>query len=85
MTAKTLKHDGQHVHRSTLRGLTEDEIQDAEEAKARQLCDEEIERRLGPSAKQEDFEDDDGLGDIDELANPDLCEDDDQGQAFAPD
>jgi hypothetical protein len=39
--------------------------------------------RLGPSAKREDFEELD-KDDI-ELANPDLCEDDEQEQGFAPD
>ncbi len=83
MTAKILKQNGQYVHRSTFRGLTEDEIQDPDEAKARELYDKEIEKRLGPSAKPEDFED---MAEEDiELGNPDLYEDDDQAQAFAPD
>jgi hypothetical protein len=84
MMAKMTKQNEQHVHRLTLCGLTEDKIQDADKAKARRLHDEEIERHLGPLAKPEDFEDTNGLGDI-ELANPDLYEDDDQEQAFAPD
>jgi hypothetical protein len=37
MTAKMLKHNGQCVHWLTLRGLTKDEMQDSEEAKARRL------------------------------------------------
>jgi hypothetical protein len=65
MTAKTLKQNGQHVHWTTLRGLTEEEMRDPEEIKARSLFDEEIEKRLGPSAKPEDFEADDI-----EMANP---------------
>jgi hypothetical protein len=51
----------------------------SDEAKARKLFDEEIEKRLGPSAKPEDFSDDI------ELANPDLCEDEEQQESFAPD
>jgi hypothetical protein len=68
MTAKTLKQNGQCVHRTTLRGLTEEETRDPEEIKARSLFDEEIEKRLGPSAKPEDFEADDI-----EMANPEWC------------
>jgi hypothetical protein len=66
MTAKTLKHNGQTVHRTTLCGLTEDEVQDQAELAARKSFDEEIERQLGPSAKPEDFEDKDDA----EMANP---------------
>ena len=80
MTAKILKQNGQYVHRTTLRGLTEEETRDPEEIKARSLFDEEIERRLGPSAKPEHFEADDI-----EMANPEWYEDDEQEQNFAPD
>jgi hypothetical protein len=45
MTAKILKQNGQYVHRTTLRGLTSDEVQDQDESKARKLFDEEIKRR----------------------------------------
>jgi hypothetical protein len=55
MTAKILKGNGQYQHRSTLRGLTEDELRDPDEIKARQDFDAEIEKRLGPSAKIENF------------------------------
>jgi hypothetical protein len=80
MTAKILKQNGQHIHRTALRGLTEEESRDPEEIKARSLFDEEIERRLGPSAKPEHFEADDI-----EMANPEWYEDDEQEQNFAPD
>jgi hypothetical protein len=82
MTAKILKSNGEYVHRTTVRALTEDELQDSDEAKERALFDVEIERRLGPSAKPEDFEDKE---DVEGMANPDLYEDEEQGQATAPD
>jgi hypothetical protein len=75
MTAKMLKQNGQCVHQTTLRGLTEEESRDPEEIKARSLFDEEIERRLGPSAKPEDVE-----ADNIEMANPEWCEDEEQEQ-----
>jgi hypothetical protein len=56
-TTKTLKQNSHRVHRTTFRGLTEDELKDPDEVKARKLFDEEIEKHLGPSAKQEDFSD----------------------------
>jgi hypothetical protein len=59
--------------------LTEEEIQGQEEIKVRNLFDEEIERRLGPSAKPDDFEDQDNI----EPTNPDLYEDYEQEQSFA--
>jgi hypothetical protein len=81
MTAKILKANGQYVHRTTLRGLTDEEVQDEDEAKARKAFDEEVERRLEPSAKPEDFDDHPDI----ELNNPDLYEDNDQVQSFASD
>jgi hypothetical protein len=52
MMAKMLKPNGQCVHRMTFRALTENEIQDQEDVKARKLVDEEIKRRLlGPSSE----------------------------------
>jgi hypothetical protein len=73
MTAKILKANGQYVHRTTLRGLTDEEVRDEDEAKARKAFNEEVETRLGPSAKPEDFDDHPDI----ELNNPDLYEDDD--------
>jgi hypothetical protein len=64
MTAKMLKQNSQRVHQTTFQGLTEDELKDPDEAKARKTFDEAIEEHLGPSAKPEDFSDDI------ELANP---------------
>jgi hypothetical protein len=79
MMAKMLKENGWCTHRTTLRGLTEEEIRDPDKRKARLLFDEDIKRPLGPSAKPEDFKEDI------ELENLDWQEDCDQEQIFAPD
>ena len=55
MTAKLLKENGEYVHRSTYRGLTEDEIKDPLEIKARELFDIAINDRLGAEATIADF------------------------------
>ena len=55
MTAKLLKENGQYIHRSTYRGLTEDEIKDPLEIKARELFDIAINDRLGAEATIADF------------------------------
>jgi hypothetical protein len=81
MTAKILKGNGQYQHRTTLRGLTDDEVRDPAEIKARQEFTAEIERRLGPNAKPEDFDDEPDI----ELANYDLYEDDEQEPDVAQD
>ena len=80
MTAKILKSNGQYVHRTTLRGLTDKEVRDDGEIKLRKIFDEEIDRRLGPKAKKEDFEQDDI-----ELSHPELYEDDEQAESYTPD
>ena len=48
MTAKLLKENGQYVHRSTYRPLTDDELKDPLEMKARELFDQKIVENLGP-------------------------------------
>ena len=81
MTAKILKSNGQYVHRTTLRALTEEETRDLNEMKSRELVDKAIKEKLGPSAKPEDFESDD---DVEQLTNPVLYKDKEQKQALAP-
>jgi hypothetical protein len=81
MTAKILKDNGLYQHRTTLRELTKNEIRDLNEIKARQEFDAEIRKRLGPSAKAEDF---DVELDI-ETANFDLYEDAQDGNAILDD
>jgi hypothetical protein len=46
MMAKTLKQNGHRAHQTTFQGLTEDELRDPDETKARKLFNEEIEKRL---------------------------------------
>jgi hypothetical protein len=58
LTAKRLKENGQVVHHSTYHALTEEEWQSKEERKARRVFDEAIERKLGPSVKPEDLDED---------------------------
>ena len=82
MTAKILKSNGQYVHRTTFRAVTEEETRDSNEIKSRELFAEAIKEKLGPSAKPEDFESDE---DAEQLTNPDLYEDKEQKQTFAPD
>ena len=58
MTAKMLKRSGQpsmRAQNNLFRGLTEGKIQDQDETKARKPLNEEIQKRLGPSAKPEDL------------------------------
>ena len=55
MTAKLLTKNGQYVHRSTYRGLTEDEILDPLEIKLREQFDIAISEKLGEGAKPADF------------------------------
>ena len=82
MMAKILKSNGQYVHRTTLRGLTDEKVQarDEDESKLRKLFNNEIDRRLSPKAKKEDFEKDNI-----ELTDPELYEDDKQAENYAPD
>ena len=55
MTAKLLKENGQHTHRSTYRGLTEDEMNDPLEIKAMERFDIAVNEKLGECATLEDF------------------------------
>ena len=55
MTAKILKKNGEYVHRSTYRSLTDDELKDPLEIKEREQFDIAIENKLGPSAKPDDL------------------------------
>ena len=55
MTAKLLKENGQYIHRSTYRGLTEDEMNDPLEIKAMERFDIAVNEKLGECATLEDF------------------------------
>ena len=59
MTAKILKANGQVVHRSTYRALTEDEWASSEEANERAAFNKSVEDKLGPKMNPEDLVADD--------------------------
>ena len=73
MTAKILKANGEVVHRSTYRSLTDEEIADENEKKERDQFDQLVQERYGTAMEAADF---DGFEDA-EPAPPDLYEDDD--------
>ena len=58
MTRKVLKANGKVVYRSTVRGLTPDEMADETMTKERNKFDESVEKLLGDSFKYEDFSND---------------------------
>jgi len=72
MTAKILKDNGQVVHRTTLRNLTEDEINSSEHSKLRAEYDARIMERLGESARPTDFPEFESSGDNYETLHYDL-------------
>ena len=55
MTTKLLIKNGQYIHRSTFRGLTDDELADPNQIKERNEFDISITEKLGASAKPEDL------------------------------
>ena len=81
MNAKIIKANGRYVHRSTLRGLTQDEIENPEEKKSREEFDSEITKNLGPHAEPSDF----AQSDIDVEESNNLYEDEEQDGTGAPD
>ena len=82
-TRKVLKANGKVVHRSTVRGLTPDEMADETMTKEREKFNESTEKSLGDSFKYEDFSSDPELED---LGTPSFepYEDDDGPPAPAP-
>ena len=59
MTAKMLKANGQILHRTTYRALTDHELNDKEETKEREEFDESIRKKLGAEMDSIDFPADD--------------------------
>ena len=57
MTAKILKSNGEVVHRSTYRGLTDDEIENLAHISMRDEFDTDIRDKLGPDVSPDDFPD----------------------------
>jgi hypothetical protein len=58
MTRKILKQNGTVMYRSSVRSLTQDEIQSPTEQKERQEFDIAIEEKFGPAMNKDDFQDD---------------------------
>jgi hypothetical protein len=58
MTRKILKQNGTVMYRSSVRSLTQDEIQSPTEHKERQEFDIAIEEKFGPAMNKDDFKDD---------------------------
>ena len=74
MTAKILKANGQVVHRSTYRSLTDQEWVDEIEKKARDEFDERVKVKLGAPMKASDFYTD--IEDVEDMTKYDLYADD---------
>jgi hypothetical protein len=64
MTRKILKKNGMVMYRSSVRSLTQDEIQSPTEQKERQEFDIAIEEKFGPAMNKGDFQDDPDYADF---------------------
>jgi hypothetical protein len=58
MTRKILKQNGSVMYRSSVRPLTQDEIQSPTEKKEREEFDIAVEKKFGPAMNKDDFQDD---------------------------
>jgi len=77
MTAKILKENGQFVCRSTLRHLTQEEVDNPSHAEMRRQFDESITRALGPGAVETDFDAEDLTPELPHYEPHDRGDDDD--------
>jgi hypothetical protein len=64
MARKILKQNGGVMYRSSVRSLTQDEIQSPTEKKERQEFDIAIEEKFDPAMKKDDFHDDPDYADF---------------------
>jgi hypothetical protein len=64
MTRKILKQNGSFMYRSSVRPLTQDEIQSPTERKEREEFDIAIEKEFGPAMRKDDFQDDPDYADF---------------------
>jgi hypothetical protein len=64
MSRKILKKNGMVMYRSSVRSLTQDEVQSPTEQKERQEFDIAIEEKLGPAMNKYDFKDDPDYADF---------------------
>jgi hypothetical protein len=64
MTRKIMKQNGMVMYRSSVRSLTQDEIQSPTEQKERKEFDIAIEEKFGPAMNKDDFQDDPDYADF---------------------
>jgi hypothetical protein len=64
MTHKIMKQNGSVMYRSSVRSLTQDEIQSPTEQKERDEFDIAIEEKFGPAMNKDDFQDDPDYADF---------------------
>jgi hypothetical protein len=84
MTHKILKQNGSFMYISSVRSLTQDEMQSPTEQKERQEFDIAIENKCGPAKKKDDFQDDPDYADFITLTY-DCYEDDEVPPSKMPD
>jgi hypothetical protein len=84
MTHKTLKQNGSIMYRSSVRPLTQDEIQSPTERKEREEFDIAVEKKFGPAMNKDDFQDDPNYADFVTLTY-DCYEDDEVSPSNIPD
>jgi hypothetical protein len=84
MTRKILKQNGSFIYRSSVRSLTQDEIQSPTEQRERQEFEIAIEEKFGPAVNKDDFQDD---PDYEDFVTPayDCYEDDEVPHSKIPD
>jgi hypothetical protein len=84
MTRKILKQNGSVMYRSSVRPLTQDEIQSPTEQKERQEFDIAIEEKFGPAMNKDDFQNDPDYADF-VTPTYDCYEDDEVSPSKMPD
>jgi hypothetical protein len=84
MTRKVLKQNGSVMYRSSVRPLTQDEIQSPTEQKERQEFDIAIEEKFGPSMNKDDFQNEPDYADF-VTPTYDCYEDDEVSPSKMPD
>jgi hypothetical protein len=84
MTRKILKQNGSIMYRSSVRPLTQDEIQSPYERKERDKFDIAIEEKFGPAMNKDDFQDDPDYADF-VTPTYDSYEDDEVSPSKIPD
>ena len=78
MTAKILKANGQFVYRSTLRQLTQEELDSPVHQEARRKFNESIDASLGPGSTDADFDAEDLMPELPHMEDQDIDNSDDE-------